>query len=38
MEGALFFDVKAAESLKRCHRPQLPRTNDASLIRNLKTK
>lgn len=38
VEGALFFDVTAAESLKRRHRPQLPRANDPALISNLKTK
>lgn len=38
VEGALFFDVKAAESLKCRRRPHLPRTNDPSLISNLKTK
>lgn len=38
MEGALVFDVKAAGSLKRRHRPQLPRANDAALISNLETK
>lgn len=37
MEGG-FFDVKAAQSLKRRHRPHLPGTNDPPLIRNLKTK
>lgn len=36
--GGGFFDVKAAQSLKRRHRPHLPGTNDPSLIRNLKTK
>lgn len=38
MEGALVFDVKAAGSLKRRHRPQLPRANDPALISNLETK
>ena len=38
MEGALLFDVKAAESLKHGHRPQLRHTNDPALISNLKTK
>lgn len=38
MEAELLFDVTAAESLKRRHRPQVPRANDAALISDHKAK